>query len=71
MDADQNLCCASTLDPSFLQAHSEDWLDWADAQADQSLHWAHIILLASRSDSYFKQKKEELAVFILTVSGQQ
>ena len=22
-------------------AHSEDWSDWADAQADLSLHWAH------------------------------
>ena len=24
-------------------AHSEDWSDWADAQADLSLHWAHIL----------------------------
>ena len=23
-------------------AHSEDWLDWADAQADLSLRWAHM-----------------------------
>ena len=22
-------------------AHSEDWSDWADAQADLSLRWAH------------------------------
>ena len=22
-------------------AHSKDWSDWADAQADQSLHWPH------------------------------
>ena len=22
-------------------AHSKDWSDWADAQADLSLHWAH------------------------------
>ena len=21
--------------------HSEDWSDWAEAQADLSLHWAH------------------------------
>ena len=39
-------------DPSFLHADSEDsdqpghrqwrlWSDWADAQADLSLHWAH------------------------------
>ena len=29
-------------DPSFLHADSEDWSDWADAQADLSLHWAHM-----------------------------
>ena len=28
-------------DPSFLHADSEDWSDWADAQVDLSLHWAH------------------------------
>ena len=29
-------------DPSFLHANSEDsWSDWADAQADLSLRWAH------------------------------
>ena len=27
--------------PSFLLADSEDWSDWADAQADLSLRWAH------------------------------
>ena len=32
-------------DPSFLQADSEDWSDWADAQADLSLRWVHVILL--------------------------
>ena len=32
-------------DPSFLHADSEDWSDWADAQADLNLHWAHVILL--------------------------
>ena len=26
-------------DPSFLQANSKDWSDWADAQADLSLRW--------------------------------
>ena len=30
-----------TKDPSFLYVDSEDWSDWADAQADLSLHWAH------------------------------
>ena len=29
-------------DPSFLHADSEDWPDWADAQADLSLSWAHM-----------------------------
>ena len=28
--------------PSFLHADSEDWSDWADAQADPSLRWAHM-----------------------------
>ena len=27
-------------DPVFLHAHSEDWSDWVDAQADLSLCWA-------------------------------
>ena len=29
-------------DPRFLHAASEDWSDWADAQADLSLRWAHM-----------------------------
>ena len=29
-------------DPSFLHADCEDWSDWVDAQADLSLHWAHM-----------------------------
>ena len=28
-------------DPTFLHADSEDWSDWAEAQADLSLRWAH------------------------------
>ena len=28
-------------EPSFLHADSEDWSDWANAQADRSLRWAH------------------------------
>ena len=28
--------------PRFLHADTEDWSDWADAQADLSLHWSHI-----------------------------
>ena len=31
--------------PSFLHPDSEDWLDWADAQADLSSLGAHAILL--------------------------
>ena len=29
-------------DPRFLRADSGDWSDWADAQADLSLCWAHM-----------------------------
>ena len=29
-------------DPSFIHADSKDWSDWADAQADLSLHWLHM-----------------------------
>ena len=39
-----SLCCwpeeSSGPLPS-LKALSKDWSDWADAQADQSLHWVH------------------------------
>ena len=28
-------------DQSILHADSEDWSDWADAQADLSLRWTH------------------------------
>ena len=31
-------------DSSFLHADSEDWPDWADAQADLSLRWEHMPL---------------------------
>ena len=41
--SDQSSLCAQWVakDPSFLHADSKDWLDWADAQADLSLRWAH------------------------------
>ena len=29
-------------DPVLLQVDSEDWSDWADAQADLNLRWAHM-----------------------------
>ena len=40
---DQSSLCAQWVakDPSFLHADSEDWSDWADAQAHLSLRWAH------------------------------
>ena len=39
----ESLLCAQWVvkDPSFLHADSEDWSDWAYAQADLSLRWAH------------------------------
>ena len=41
--SDQSSLCAQwvALDPRFLHADSEDSSDWADAQADLSLHWGH------------------------------
>ena len=40
--SESSLCAQSVAkDPSFLHADSEDWSDWADAQADLSLRWAH------------------------------
>ena len=40
----ESLLCAQWVakDPSFLNADSEDWSDWAKAKADLSLHWAHM-----------------------------
>ena len=41
--SDQSLLCAQWVakDPSFIHVDSEDWSDWADAQADPSLRWVH------------------------------
>ena len=41
--SDQSLLCTQWVakDLNFLHADSEDWSDWADAQADLSLRWAH------------------------------
>ena len=41
-------------DPSFLHADRELWSDWADAQADLSLRWAHVILLVLSWGGSFK-----------------
>ena len=40
--SDQSSLCAQWVgkDTSFLNADSEDWSDWADAQAGLSLRWA-------------------------------
>ena len=43
--SEASLCAqlvATCKDPSFLHADSEDWSDWADAQADLSLCWGHM-----------------------------
>ena len=43
--SDSSLCAQWVAkQPSFLHADSEDWSDWADAQADPSLCWAHMSL---------------------------
>ena len=41
--SDQSSMCAHWVAkyPNILHADSEDWSDWADAQADLSLRWAH------------------------------
>ena len=46
--SESSLCAQwEAKDPSFLHVYSEDsdqtglWSDWADAQADLSLRWAH------------------------------
>ena len=40
--AESSLCAQWVAkDPSFLHVDSEDWSDWADAQADLSLRWVH------------------------------
>ena len=43
----ESLLCAQWVakNPSFLHADSEDWSDWANAQANLSLHWAHMPFL--------------------------
>ena len=58
-DWSESSLCAQWIakDPSFRHGDSKDWSYWADAQADLSLHWAHMPLcrfchaLAHFSDS--------------------
>ena len=42
--SDQSSLCAQWIAkvPSFLHVDSKDWSEWTNAQADLSLHWAHI-----------------------------
>ena len=42
---------------SYPKAHSEDWSDWAEAQADLSLRWAHsyfigVVVLRLKSNDF-------------------
>ena len=40
--SESSLCAQRVAkDPNYLHADSADWSDWADAQADLSLRWAH------------------------------
>ena len=40
--SESSLCARCVAkNPMLLHADSEDWSDWADAQADLSLRWAH------------------------------
>ena len=52
-------------------AHSEDWSDLADVQADLSLRWAHVILLVlSCGGSYFlNKKKKQNQLIIMPCNG--
>ena len=43
--AESSLSVQSVVkDPTCLHADSEDWPGWAEAQADLSLRWAHVLL---------------------------
>ena len=44
--SESSLCAQwAAKDPRFLHADSKDWSDWADAQANLRLRWAHVSLL--------------------------
>ena len=47
-------------DAKFLHADNEDWSDCADAQADLSLHWAHM------SDSTFSHVTAQMSSLIFS-----
>ena len=50
-------------------AHSEDWSDWADAQADLSLHWGHThfvsFVMSWLTSAWTWQKKSQSSNFCL------
>ena len=47
-------------DPSLLHTDSEDWSDWASAQADLSLRWEHMPLC------WFCREAAHFVLFVLT-----
>ena len=52
-------------DPSFLHADSKDWSDWAEAQADLNLRWAHshfVGFVMSRLIYYFLFQRWQLTM---------
>ena len=61
----ESLLCAQWVakDPRFLHADSEHWSDWADAQADPSLRWAH------RSFCWFCHSAAQLFQLTSLVTG--
>ena len=43
--SESSLCTQwEAKDTNFLHVDSEDWSDWADAQADLSLRWVHMLV---------------------------
>ena len=46
-------------------AHNEDWSDWADTQADLSLHWVHVILLILSTAAQWAGTGRNVATVIL------
>ena len=65
--SESSLCAQwVSKDPSFLHVDSEDWSDWAGAQADPSLGWAHrlFLLVLSCSSSDLRLKKRTVYKYL-------
>ena len=45
--------------------HSEDWSDWADAQADLSLLGTHAILLVLSWDAHIQSDSQDSLVILI------